>query len=194
MGYKASEAAQAEARKWLGDMEIAIDSAGVDWITVPLLLAIVDRETLWGQSRAYKDVFGTPDDKSDDLGDSDHGHGFFQVDNRSHEVFLESAKWKIFRESADYVIEHVLKSSYRYLAPKFPRRGPEKIQWDAVAAYNCGAGNVRKSLNKGRGRDARTTGRDYAKDVKRRMDEFWAPWYEKIKGDAIPVGGEEDEI
>jgi hypothetical protein len=141
------------------------------------LLSIVDRETLWGQAAAY-----TKKGEPDGTGDYGHGHGFFQVDDRAHPDFIASGDWKDVRKAADYIIKAVLESSYLYLSRKFPGRGPAKWTWDAVSAYNCGAGNVRRAIRRSKGRDAYTTGKDYAADVQRRYYDFWLGWYlEKIK-------------
>lgn len=178
MGYSAKTSVQKEAQKHLPDLEAAIIEAGVHWVSVPLLLAIVDRETLWGQSPAYKD-YNRPhtSDEADDRGDGGHGHGFFQIDDRSHAIFIRTGKWKIVKEAAIYAIKSVLLPNYKYIKSRFSNRTEEQLYWDAVAGYNCGAGNVRRALLQTGHRDSRTTGRDYSKDVHRRLMEFWIGWY-----------------
>ncbi|CCH77818.1 putative Lysozyme [Nostocoides japonicum T1-X7] len=53
-------------------------------------------------------------------------------------------------------------------------------RWDAaVAAYNCGPGNVRRALQQGRSVDAFTTGGDYSRDVLARRAT--------LAGSAIPT-------
>ena len=60
--------------------------------------------------------------------------------------------------------------SYNYLADCFGFFGEDytRLFWGTVAAYNCGAGNVSKAVAAGQDPDARTTGRDYSRDVRAR--------------------------
>jgi len=178
--YAANEKIVQTARVYLSELEEAIVTSPYVWITVPLLLAIVDRETLWGWARTY-----SAPGKPDGTGDRGHGHGFFQIDDRSHNLFIGTGMWSNVRIAAQYAIDDVLGAAYRYLRKRLSADAPGvseprseiDLQWDAVAAYNCGAANVEKSVRNGRDRDARTTGGDYSRDVKKRM-EFWSEWYE----------------
>lgn len=143
------------------------------WISVSLLLAIVSRETWWGWAPGYRPK-GSPAGK----GDGGHGHGFFQIDDRSHGVFLRTGQWKEFEAAARYAIEKVLLANFNYLRPKFPGLSDSDISRAAIAAYNCGAGHVRKALNSGGMAtvDSRTAGHDYSGDVLE-LEAWWSDWF-----------------
>jgi soluble lytic murein transglycosylase-like protein len=68
----------------------------------------------------------------------------------------------------------VILPSYNYLADRFEYFGEDygRLFWGAIAAYNCGAGNVAKAVANGQDPDSRTTGRDYSWDVRRRALEL----------------------
>ena len=57
--------------------------------------------------------------------------------------------------------------AFNYLGDDFELFGVDyaALFQGAIAAYNCGSGNVRKALETGQDVDARTTGKDYSADV-----------------------------
>ena len=61
----------------------------------------------------------------------------------------------------------MLKQNLAALATVVP---PEMLVRAAVAAYNCGVGNVHKSIAEGKDPDYRTARGDYSRDVLRRME------------------------
>jgi len=110
------------------------------------------------------------------LGDAGHGHGEMQIDNRSHADFCATNGWKSLEKSLEYVHKAVIVPSFNYLGDHgelFPGEGDSidyvKLFWATIAAYNCGAGNVRKALEAGDDVDSRTTGNDYSLDVRNRV-------------------------
>jgi len=137
---------------------------GKDWCAW-VLMAIGSRESRQGLLL-----------DADDLGDKGHGHGIMQIDDRSRPAFCDSGKWRDLAASLDYIHHNVLVPGFNYLGDKhFDLFGGEEtpecyaaLFWGAIAAYNCGAGNVVKALKAGEGVDARTTGRNYSADVRAR--------------------------
>lgn len=147
----------AAAHEWPEELGQALEPLlGPKWI-VWTLMAICSRESR----------FGLALDKSG-RGDGGHGLGLMQIDDRS---FPEFAR-RDYRDPAVNIVmgANVLQGKYDYLADHFELCGQDygRLWWAAVAAYNCGEGNVRKALERGRGQDAYTTGRDYSGDVKGR--------------------------
>jgi soluble lytic murein transglycosylase-like protein len=65
----------------------------------------------------------------------------------------------------------VLKSNLDLLGRKTSLTGRDLLQ-AAIAAYNCGAGNVLTAIREGHDVDFFTTGRDYSKDVLNRAGFF----------------------
>lgn len=159
---------------YISTLKLVVDefSEQYPWITVFLLLAIVSRETWWGWAPGYT-IPGNPAGK----GDNGHGHGFFQIDDRSHASFINSGLWSNPKAAARYAIKSVLIISCAYLKKRFPDMDDEDLIRATIAAYNCGAGNVRRSINEGGilNVDRRTAGRDYSKDVLE-LQMWWNEW------------------
>lgn len=119
-----------------------------------LLAAICDRESNGGLALTPPGPSGT--------GDGGHGRGLMQVDDRAHATWVHTHQWQDPATNIDM--------GARILAgciAEFPR-----ALSSAVAAYNCGAGNVRRALLEGLSVDHLTTGRNYSADVLRRRAEF----------------------
>lgn len=86
------------------------------------------------------------------VGDSGHGFGVWQRDNRTWDVD-RSYLLDVRRQAQD--AGDLLADNRRALGT-----------WAAaVAAYNCGPGRVRQAISEGRSVDYYTTGRDYSADV-----------------------------
>lgn len=103
-----------------------------------LLAAICDVETECGTSR-FLDVLG-PSGR----GDGGHGHGLFQIDDRSHAAWLAKTTpeglplWPIPEENTEYAASKVLAP----MLAKFDR------QWiPALAAFNAGPARVGHALD-----------------------------------------------
>jgi hypothetical protein len=152
--------AAADAYRWPEELEAAMFKAmGADWMKY-VLMGIDSRESRFGLLL-------------DEDGNGDHGHGCgeLQIDDRWHDSFCSSGKWRDLAASLDYVHRNVIIPSFNDLGDKcFGLLGEdyEALFWATVAAYNCGAGNVRKALEAGQGIDAKTTGKDYSRDVQAR--------------------------
>ena len=161
-----------------------------DWITVPLLLSIVSRETQWGHARAYRpdSMKGTPNGKGDyskrpaEVKAQYHGFGFFQIDIAAHPAFVSGGEWNDVLEAGRYVCKKVLVLWFNYLSSRFPKKTKKELIQGAIASYNCGGGNVRAAWKKGLHCDTHTAKpkRNYSRDVLDRM-EFWKSWYSKKK-------------
>lgn len=135
-----------------------------------LLGALMDHETRAGESNLL-DRKG-PSGR----GDGGHGHGVWQIDDRSHGAFLQERmpdgrfKWEDPFEAGDYAMKNILLPAIREF------KGDVFL---GLAAWNCGAGNVREAMAKcpahsplavlHRAADTRTANGDFAQDVLFRM-------------------------
>ena len=136
-----------------------------DWLP-EIIAAIMSRESRCGLALVPKKPGGNPAG----TGDGGHGRGLMQIDDRAHPDFISTGKWKDPKENILYAMV-VLNESYNYLKKKTDLTGND-LRAAAIAGYNCGAGNVLKSLKEGNSWDARTAGGDYSADVMNRSAEF----------------------
>jgi LysM repeat protein len=148
--------------------------AGNEWGFAPALLAaIAVRESACGLNL---DANG--------LGDNGHGHGIMQVDDRSfgglfdagYPRFWTDPMWSIAAGAA------ILDAKWQYLR-RHTRLTDRELTWAAVAAYNCGEGNVSKVAAQlaqhsvdddefWQIADTYTANHDYARQVWRDTNEF----------------------
>lgn len=154
--------------RWAPQLVAAELCYGVD----PLLLAaIVDRESLGGDALKPKGPTG--------VGDSGHGRGLGQIDDRSHPSFLAATfdgGPPLWQDAAFNLLY-----AAKLLRKNLDRFGDEAA---AIAAYNCGPGNVRAALarlpvgasaaERLAAVDKRTANGNYASDVLRRRDALRA--------------------
>lgn len=135
--------------------------------------SILDRETRGGESSAL-DRPG-PSGR----GDAGHGHGLWQLDDRTHGAFLKKRlsdgrfAWQDPYEAGCYAMEFVFLPASRVF------KGDVFL---ALAAYNAGPDAVRAGMAKApanspiavvhRAADTRTARGDYAQDVLYRMGCF----------------------
>jgi hypothetical protein len=151
--------AAADEYKWPDEVSATmIEALGKDWMAL-VLAAINSRESRFGLAL-----------DEDGLGDAGHGHGEMQIDDRSHKAFCASGRWRDLAASLEYVHENVITPAFNYLGDYFGLFEEDygALFRGAIAAYNCGPGNVRKAMESGQDVDARTTGKDYSADVLRR--------------------------
>jgi hypothetical protein len=152
----AAELARARANGWEQCCFEAERAAG---LPAGLLLALASRET----------------DMNDVVGDSGHGRGLFQIDDRWHPDFLgrhraggPGGKPPV-RDAARYAAE-LVRANLDYARRKgIPERDRLKF---ALSAYNAGAGGAWSGYREEGNSDARTTGRDYGRDVLARFALF----------------------
>jgi len=146
----------ADAYQWPAELEVVMREAlSPRWMTW-VLMGIASRESRFGLLL-----------DENDRGDGGHGHGIMQVDDRSHAGFCSSGQWHDLAASLEYVHKNVIVPAFNYLGDDFELFGVDYavLFQGAIAAYNCGSGNVRKALEARQGVDARTTGKDYSVDV-----------------------------
>jgi hypothetical protein len=117
------------------------------------LAAICDRESAGGLTLTPKGPAGT--------GDGGHGRGLMQIDDRAYPDFCASDRWKDPRENIRYGAG-ILALKWKALQSKR----------EAIAAYNCGVGNVRRAIREGQDIDRYTTFRNYSADVLKRAATF----------------------
>jgi membrane-bound lytic murein transglycosylase MltF len=133
-------------------------AAAHDW-RPEIIAGIISRESRFGLLLDPRKPGGNPAG----TGDNGHGHGLMQIDDRFHREFIRRGQWTDPAANIAYGVR-VLTEYYDWLSDHAELRGDD-LEAAAIAAYNCGPGNVRKSLEQGRHWDARTTGGDYSADV-----------------------------
>lgn len=140
-------------------------------VEVPLMAAIIDRESLGGEALRPKGPSG--------YGDSGHGHGLGQIDDRTHGGFLSARFWDGVRLWADPTFNILF-------AARLMRSNIDATQGDlplAIAAYNCGLKRARWELAEKKEAvtteasriavlDSITSNQNYVTDVLRRMKEY----------------------
>lgn len=106
-------------------------------------------------------------------GDAGHGHGLMQIDDRSFGAWLAANDWQDPATNIAMGVK-ILTDKYNYLASHglLDDLSDTEAQQAAVAAYNCGEGNVAKVIRAGEDIDSRTAGRDYSVDVLARAGQF----------------------
>ena len=104
------------------------------------------------------------------LGGAGHGHGLMQIDDRSFGPWLASHDWTDPATNIEQGVI-ILTEKYNYLSDHTELTGAD-LEQAAVAAYNCGEGNVRQVVEAGDDIDSRTTGHDYSADVLDRAAQF----------------------
>lgn len=95
-------------------------------------------------------------------GDGGHGHCYLQIDDRSHQEWLSTNDWRNPAECFDY--------GFAILRGNIDRFDGDIFK--ALAAYNSGAGNVRKSLRQGKSAEARTAHGNYSSDTLARAEFY----------------------
>lgn len=123
----------------------------------------------------------------DDNGKGDQGHGFglMQIDDRSFPAFCKSESWRLPAKNVEFGAT-VLYMKRSYLVNHISLAGDE-LERAAICAYNCGEGNVEKSIKAGEDPDSRTAGKDYGKSVLQYADIYRAIIEEKEASRPAPV-------
>jgi len=103
------------------------------------------------------------------VGDQGHGRGICQIDDRSHAFFTSSNDWKDPAKNIDYGM-NLLRNNIDYFLKKDPNK--ELALRRAIAGYNCGNGNVNKTIESNSDVDSRTANQDYSKNVLERAVFF----------------------
>jgi hypothetical protein len=97
------------------------------------------------------------------LGDGGHGHGLMQIDDRSFADYCASQHWKDPASNIDFGCA-VLATKRAYLVSHLYLLA-YVAEHAAIAAYNCGEGNVRKALEASQDVDVYTANHDYSRCV-----------------------------
>jgi len=101
------------------------------------------------------------------LGDNGHGHGLMQIDDRCFPEYCAGSEWKDPASNIEFGCR-VLADKRAYLRNHLPNGWGLMDDWlerAAIAAYNCGEGNVRQAIKRSEDPDSRTAGRDYSRSV-----------------------------
>jgi len=145
-----------------------------------IIAGIGSRESRWGLALTPKGPGGSGDFverlylrphrrqpmPDDGLG---FGRGLMQIDYDAH-VFARSGPWRDPLENVRYGAS-VLVEARGFLRKRAALSGRGLLR-GALAAYNCGAGNVLRALRQGVDVDFYTAGRDYSQDVLDRAGFF----------------------
>lgn len=93
-----------------------------------------------------------------------HGFSMYQIDIDSFPSFVKSGAWKDPYKACLMAIS-ILEGKRKYIASKCPNLTRNELMQATIAAYNCGEGNVVKTINAKQDIDSKTTGGDYSKCV-----------------------------
>jgi hypothetical protein len=170
-GKLAAERTLARLERW---KDIIIKQASAHGHDPAIVAAIISRET------SAMDRWCLPPPKGI-LGDNGFGHGPMQIDKRSF------PEWCALWAKGTLTLEDGIKKGCEVLWQKqaaikrlIPDLRDALALRAAIAAYNCGEGNVRKAVRNQRDLDAYTTGKNYSLDVLARAEVF------RTKGFAFP--------
>jgi hypothetical protein len=147
-----------------------------------VIVALGSRESRWGQGLTPKGPGGTSDFvprpfthphrpallPADGLG---FRRGLMQIDYDAHE-FARSGDWRSPDDNIRYACE-VLREAKAQLRRRTVLRGQALLR-GALAACNCGIGNVMRAVQHGLDLDFYTVGRNYAREVLDRAGFFEA--------------------
>ena len=176
-----------EAKKYFSAISQAANKYNLD---PSLICAIGSRESNWGQGSDMrpKGPSATGDWASrnpqkwgyamppDGLG---WGRGLMQVDYAESD-FGKTGPWMDPTANILFGSNELATNVKHYTANPIPGVDPQRA---AVAAYNCGQGNVANAIRDGYDVDHYTTGRDYSTDVLER-----AAWFKSNGFDNPPAG------
>lgn len=148
-------------KPYLDDIHEACLLEGED---AALVCAIALRETHAGWAPGYK-----PKGSHIGWGDSGHGFGLFQIDDRGPYAYLpkEAPQATPFLQARWAC--HVLSDARSELGA-WSALPVYEVAW--ICAYNAGSPAVKRQLRMGKHPDHATTGHDYGSDVLRRRDEL----------------------
>lgn len=149
-------------------------------VEIPIICAVGSRESSWGLSLTPPGPSGTGDFfkrsnmKSWRTGSlppdgGGFGRGLMQIDFDSHE-FARTGEWRDPEANILYGAK-VIAENLKYFKKKDPV-DKFTLYRRALAAYNCGSGNVNIAIKGGRDIDYFTSHRDYSKDVLNRAGWF----------------------
>ena len=101
-------------------------------------------------------------------GDSGHGHGLMQIDNRSFPEFCNSDAWPDPDKNIAFGAR-VLRDKRRYLASKSIgwALSDDDLERAAIAAYNAGEGWIWRAIQAGQDVDTVTAHNSYSREVLR---------------------------
>lgn len=100
-----------------------------------------------------------------------HGFHYMQIDIDSFPDFIHSGDWKDPLKGFKKAIQ-VLEGKRLYLQSHFPQLQGDDLLRAVVAAYNCGEGNVRKTMERKLDVDAFTHQHNYSREVWRFRDLY----------------------
>jgi hypothetical protein len=107
-------------------------------------------------------------------GESDkqyHGYGYWQIDVGSYPDFVQSGDWQDPLKTARKAVL-VLEEKRKFLNAQMPGLDGEALERAVTAAYNCGQGNVLKTLKAGDDVDRYTFSKNYSADVFRNRARY----------------------
>jgi len=137
------------------------------WITEAILAGIVCRETGFLIPKFVNRGYDFDTITSLMIGDGGHGRSYYQIDDRSYPDFVNSTPLSDVEAYCRKCIRVLQEKELSITHAGLTREslGDELYEKAIIAAYNCGQGNVIKSLRLGMDVDSTTFSHDYAKSV-----------------------------
>jgi len=167
--------AEKTARSYMAAVESAVNrvQARMPCVTVPLMLAIIDKRSGWGWDETYYP-------KGNPAGRCQHrrGCGFYEFDKHQHRGFIQSGRWSDVEEATVYYCECVLQIHRVALA--WHIKDDEALMSAMLAATDAGTISVINRVVRGENPDTATVGDNYSADVLDRAKR-WSQWYSKSK-------------
>lgn len=166
----------AEAQKYKADITAAAQANAIDPI---VLCGIGSRESGWGLLLKPRGPAGTGDFTARKFPtafrqgalppDGGFGRGLMQIDFDAYD-FARNGAWRDPVANIDFGCK-VLAQNLALISRKTSLKDRDALQ-AAIAAYNCGAGNVLRAIHDGRDLDFYTAGRNYSADTINRAGWF----------------------
>lgn len=159
--------------------QLALAAATRHELPLCVLAGVASRESGWGLHLDPRGPAGTGDRIPRGVRpplrpgalppDGGYGRGLMQIDFDSHE-FARGPDWR--DPGANLMYGASVLSQSRAILQRSLSLSQSELMRAALAAYNCGPGNVMRALRSARDADFFTAGRDYGRDVLNRAGWF----------------------
>ena len=129
-----------------------------------LLAAIAERESNYGAAL-----------DADQKGDSGHGHGIMQIDDRTWGSWIFGSNWRDPETNIKKGAQ-ILEDDLEAIRSRYPNIAPELLASAVIGAYNAGRGRALSAIANGMSIDTYTTNNyvEGDKGIKRRLNRILA--------------------